>query len=281
MGPTPVTARALAERLRAVREASGLSGVELAKTLGPGWSQSKVSKIETGGRIPTADEVTLWAKATGTDAASLLPLRSKAEYVAERDRLAAAGGGVELQGAIGALQASCTYLAEYQPALIPGLLQIPAYIRGRLAAYGPDDPDGFSADEIGPFIAAMVRRASILYEGKRRIIHVVGEAALHARIGGHKADTMRQQLGHLAELAVLPGHEFGVVPFATPSPVEPGSGFCLYDGDLVVIETLGGDLQITDPAEIARYTQRIDELLSVALTGSAAAEACRRVAANL
>lgn len=281
MGPPTATARALAARLRAAREAAGLSGVQLASALGPGWSQSKVSKIETGGQIPAAAEVALWAKATGLDPAPLLGLRGKAEYVAESDQLAGAGGGLALQAAIGALQTSCTYLAEYQPALIPGLLQIPAYIRGRLAAYDEDAEDGFAANEIGPFIAAMVRRASILYEGSRRIVHVLGEAALRARIGTQDDDTMRQQLAHLAELATLPGHEFGIVPFTSPSPIEPGSGFCVYDADLVVIETLGGDLQINDPAEVARYTRRVERLLDVAVTGSDAADFCRRLAADL
>lgn len=258
-----------------------MSGAELAKALGHGWSQSKVSIIETGGRIPTTAQVTQWAEATGADAAALLALQGKAtvSYVAERDQLASAGGGAALQSAIGALQASCTFLAEYQPAMIPGLLQVPAYIRGRLGAYQPDDADGLTPEEVGPFIAAMVRRASILYEGGRRIVHVVGEAALHARIGTQDHDAMQLQLRHLAEVATLAGHEFGVLPFDTPSPVEPGSGFCVFDADLVVIETLGGDLQITDPDEIGRYVRRVDRLLDVALTGSAAADLCRKIAA--
>jgi hypothetical protein len=60
------------------------------------------------------------------------------------------------------------------------------------------------------------------------------------------AATLRGQLTHVAELATLPGHTFGVLPFAVPCPVQP-SGFQLYDRDLVVVETLAGVLELTEP----------------------------------
>src|SRR5687767_8309717 len=47
---------------------------------------------------------------------------------------------------------------------------------------------------------------------------------------------------------------FGVLPFTVPCPVEPASGFQLYDRDLVRVETIAGTLQITDPAVVARYS---------------------------
>jgi Domain of unknown function (DUF5753) len=109
----------------------------------------------------------------------------------------------------------------------------------------------------------------------------VGEAALRTRIGKITVETMRGQLAHLAETATLPGHEFGIVPFAVASPVAPASGFVLYDNDLAVVETLAGRLQITEPELVTRYVRWLDLLLDAAVTGAQAASLCRSIAGEL
>src|SRR5437763_1956288 len=123
VGPTEARALGgLGARLRAVREAAGMSGLQLARTLGPGWRQPKVSRIENGVQLPTEDEIYAWASAVGADPAPLLALRGKAlaEYGAWRDRITGAGGPAAFQDELRALEASCTaLLAEYQPALVP------------------------------------------------------------------------------------------------------------------------------------------------------------------
>ncbi|MDQ2708669.1 MAG: helix-turn-helix transcriptional regulator [Actinomycetota bacterium] len=285
MPSSPSSSRALAglgARLRAVREQAGLSGTELAEALGNGWLQPKVSKIETGRQLPTAEDVTAWARATGVDAEPLLTLRAKAaaEYVAYKDRIADAGGAVPRQHEIAALAASCTFLSEYQPALVPGRLQTPAYMRGMAEGDEFLAADGIPTDQIGHLIAARLRRQAIMYEPGRQIVHIVGEAALRTRIGGMSVATLRAQLTYLAEMSKLPGHTFGVVPFSVATPFTPLSGWSMYDRDLVVIETLDGSIQLTEPAVLARYSRWLDQLLAVALTGPDAAEFCHAVAAS-
>jgi hypothetical protein len=243
-----------------------------------------VSRIESGQQLPSVEEIEAWARATGADPAPLLALSGKAsaEYGPWRERIAGAGGPAALQDEIGALERSCsTLLAEYQPGFIPGLLQTPACMREMADGEEFLAEDGITPDELGRLIAAKVRRASILYEGGRRIVHVIGAAALRTRVGKITPETIRGQLTHLAESATLPGHELGVIPFATPSPIAPASGFVVYDSDLVVIETLGGRLQITEPELIARYHRWLELLLGAAVTGTDAAELCRRIADEL
>ncbi|MFF1819293.1 helix-turn-helix domain-containing protein [Kribbella sp. NPDC058245] len=273
----------LGARLRAVREQAGMSGIELAKKLGAGWWQPKVSKIETGRQLPTDAEISAWAEATGADLAPLLALRDKAaaQYGAWRDRVADAGSPTALQSEIGALETACVFLAEYQPAMVPGRLQTPAYIQGMADGDKFLAEHGITPEDVGRIIAAKVRRQSILYEPGRRIIHVVGEAALRTRFGRIGVGTLRAQLAHLAEMATLPGHEFGVVPFGVASPVNPGSGFGMYDRDLVVVETVAGDIRLTEPEVVAHFSYWIDELLDVALTGSDAAAFCLQIADEL
>ena len=71
-----------------------------------------------------------------------------------------------------------------------------------------------------------------------------------------------------------------MLPFTVPCPVEPASGFQLYDRDLACVETIAGTLQFTDltPSPFARW---LDQLVEVALTGPEAAMFCRQLAAAL
>lgn len=284
--PPPPIARAiggLGARLRAVRETAGLSGTELAAALGPGWKQPKVSKIETGRQLPMPEEITAWAGATGAEAAPLLALREKAaaEYGAYKDRIAEAGGALSLQDELTALARSCTFIAEYQPSLVPGRLQTPDYMREKALGNEFLADNGIPPDKLGHVIAAKIRRQAILYEPGREFVHVVGEATLRTRIGQMTTATLRRQLTHLAEMATLPGHTFGVVPFTVNSPVTPASGWAMFDRDLVRIETIGGVLQLTEPDAVARHSRWLEQLLDVALIGDAAADFCRRVTADL
>jgi transcriptional regulator with XRE-family HTH domain len=273
----------LGGRLRSVREQAGLTGAELAETLGAGWLQSKVSKIETGRQLPTAEDVRAWASATNVDPEPLLTLRVKAaaDYKTFRERLAEAGGRLPRQDEITALVTSCTFLASYVPAMIPGDLQTPAYIRELAQSYQRLTGENLTDDEIGHIVAAKLRRQAIMYEPGREIVHVVGEAALRTRIGGMSVPTLRAQLQHLVEMSELPGHTFGVIPFSAITPFTPLSGWAMYDRDLVVIETLDGSIQLTEPTVLARYSRWLDQLLDVALTGPDAAAFCRTIADSL
>ncbi|HEV2376239.1 MAG TPA: helix-turn-helix transcriptional regulator [Streptosporangiaceae bacterium] len=280
----PSDARALGglgARLRAVREAAGLSGLQLANALGPGWRQPKVSRLENGLQLPTEEEIYAWAAAVGTDPAPLLALRGKAsaEHGAWR---ASAGGAAAFVDELMALEASCTVLlAEYQPALVPGLLQTAAFMREMADGDEFLKEYGITPENLGTLIAAKVRRQAILYEGGREVVHVIGEAVLRTRVGKVSIQTMRGQLVHLAEVATLPRHELAIVPFAVASPVAPANGFVLYDADLAVIETLAGRMEVTEPALIARYSRWLEMLRQAAVTGAAAAQMCRRAADEL
>lgn len=281
MPPSPYrnSLGALGDRLRAAREAAGLSGAELAERLGPGWRQPKVSKIENGRQLIPEADVRAWARITGADAEPLLALHAKAaaEYASHTERLAEAGGVVGLQDELTALTRSCTFLAEYQPALVPGRLQTPDYIREKALSNRDLADHGLPPDQVGHLVAAKLRRQAVLYEPGREFVHVVNEAALRMRFGPMTTATLRAQLRHLAQMASLPGHTFGVVPFAVGSPVEP-FGWALFDRDLVRVENGAGVVQISDPDVVARHVRWLDQLLEVALTGEDAAAFCRELA---
>jgi transcriptional regulator with XRE-family HTH domain len=258
----------LGAQLRAVREQAGLTGTELADALGVGWAQPKISKIETGRQLPTGAEILAWAQAAGVDAAPLAALRADAA-VAD-----AARGPREIG------PADCTHVAEFQPLLVPRLLQTAAYLRHRMAATHPA-VDPLDGETLGRVVADELRGQAILHEPGREFVHVVTEAALRLRIGAMTVSTLRGQLLHLAELATLPSHTFAVLPFSTACPVPPEAGFALYDRELVRIEIARTTIELTEPAVVARYAQALDRLVDIAVTGTAAAGVCRAAAAAL
>jgi transcriptional regulator with XRE-family HTH domain len=281
--PVSSTLGELGVRLRNLRERAGATGAEFAELLGDGWRQSKISKIETGRQLPTHADIEAWGAATGTDPSALIELRDQAaiDYRSHKDRIQQAGGVLEHQSDLTALHESSTFVAEFWPALVPGLLQTATYMRDMDTASPEEDrEDGTPSETHGHIVATKIRRQAILHEPGREFVHVVTEAALRLRIGAVTATTMRAQLTHLAELATLPGHTFGVIPFTTPCPVPPAN-FALFDRKLVRIETAGGVLQLTDDDSIARYARRVDQLVDVALTGEQAAEFCRKVAGSI
>lgn len=277
--PTGPALRGLGARLRAIRVEAGLSGAQLAEALGTGWRQAKVSKIETGRQVPTADEIEAWATATSADPDQLLALHRKAtaEFSAWHAKINSAGSPAALQDEIAALETSCSFLAEYQPGMIPGRLQTHAYMQQMAAGDEFLADDGITTDDLGHLLAAKLRRQSILYEPGRRIVHIIGEAALRTRIGTMTTQTLCDQITHLIDVATLDSLELGILPFDAASPIAPATGYAMYDHDLVIIETLVGGIQLTDPATLTRYNHWTNQLLDAAHTGDEAIDICRNI----
>ena len=263
---------ALTDALRDARRAAGLTGAGLADALGPGWSQPKVSKIESGRQSVSEAEVRAWAAAVGADKEMLLALRARAdlEHAAFRDAHQT-GGAEQHQEAYAATEGAAKVLTSYQPHSVPELLQTPDYARALLALEGGSrDQD---AGEISQVIAARLRRSAILYEAGRSITILVGEAALHHLVGS--PDIMRAQIDHIGRLATTTQAIVGIVPFES-FPVLVQHGWDQRDR-IVTLETSAGDLEIADPVEVARYERWTQLLLEHALTGAAAAERCARI----
>ncbi|NGN93588.1 helix-turn-helix domain-containing protein [Nocardioides sp. KC13] len=265
---------ALTDALRDARRAAGLTGAGLADALGSGWSQPKVSKIESGRQAVSEAEVRAWAAAVGADKEMLLALRARAdqEQAAFRDARPADGAAEQHQEAYAAAEGAAKLLASFQPHSVPDLLQTPDYARALLALAGASRDDADQA-EISAVVAARLRRSAILYEEGRSITLLVGEAALHHLVGS--PDIMRAQIDHIARLATTTQATIGIVPLES-FPVLVQHGWDQRDR-IVTVETSVGDLEIADPVEVARYERWTQLLLEHALTGADAAERCARI----
>ncbi len=271
----------LAARLRALRAAAGLSGNRLAQELG--WPQPRVSKLETGKQIPSDDDLTVWLAATDADddqRAELAGLLSAAriEYATWRGVQRTAGGLAARHAERAALEAATTRITEYQPAMLPGLVQTAVYAHDLLTSPLASAMDITEADA-DAMVAERIKRQDILYQPGRSVQVLIGEASL--RNTPSTPGVLVGQLDRLISFAWLPSVELGIVPHDAPMPIAPLACFTLFDDEFVLVETLTGEQRIDDPDEVAVYVKAVEQLREAAATGPDAVALIQRVAAQL
>lgn len=137
---------------------------------------------------------------------------------------------------------------------------------------------GASADDIEAIVGERIKRQDVLYQPGKKIQLVLGEAALRIRFGSQQ--TLLGQLDRLAAVVGLTNVELAVVPFSTPLPVYPLTGFTLYD-DAVLIESITGQQRLHAADEVALYERFFDQLRHAAAIGPEAVALIQRVSAEL
>jgi transcriptional regulator with XRE-family HTH domain len=271
---------ALITRLTGLREAAGLSENALAKRMG--IVQSRVWKIRNGRLLPNEDDITAWAEATGHPEAAgelaemLKAARGEQAFSAVFRRK---GGAAAYEDRVRAVEEQSARIGEFEVAVIPGILQTADYAREVLSvssgprAWGSDDA------EVEDKIAGRLRRQEILYGRDRRVQVVLSEAALRVLVT--TPETMAGQLDKLLAVSRLPAVELGVIGFGQRIPAYSIGGFRVYDDDLIVVESISGEDEITDPAKVAVYLGAFDALRQAAVTGDEARRLIADAAASL
>ncbi|WP_229907605.1 helix-turn-helix domain-containing protein [Amycolatopsis oliviviridis] len=269
-------------KLREIRAATGMSGNQFAKELR--WPQSRVSKIETAAQFPTGDDIVAWlaaADASGEqDAVTELLRRARVESVSFRQEFRKSGGAGAVQRSVHDLERQAARVATFQPAMLPGLVQTPAFMRKLLALpSGPVHMGDASSADIEQIVAARVERQALLYERGRNLPLVIGEAALWIRVGD--LETQLGQLDRLQSLAGLRTVDLRILPFDKATPIAPLHGFRIFDTEFVVVETFTGRHQLLDPDEIGLYERMFQRLQEEAVAGEEAARLIQSVSRQL
>jgi transcriptional regulator with XRE-family HTH domain len=258
-----VTREALGARLRELRLGAERDQEQLAQQLG--WSQSKVSRIETGNVTPSDADVVAWGRAVNatSDATGELLARLqavKAEYSVWRRQFR--GGTRSKQQDYIELEAKTVRLRVFEPIVIPGLLQTAEYARYRLAdvhaLYG-------TPDDIAEGVRTRMQRQQALYDPGKRFQFLLLESALRLRLC--PVEALRGQLGHLLALSTLSNVELGVIPADSQVATAPMHGFWIFDDELVTVETIAAELMLREPDEIALYGNVFDTLRIAARSG--------------
>ncbi|MGW5518400.1 helix-turn-helix domain-containing protein [Nocardia africana] len=262
---------ALGLRLREIRRSAGLTGRELARR--EGWHESKCSKIEFG-RI-TASESDIRAYCRHAEAedelADLLATRHNidAAYVEWR-RILGAGGTKRRQQYSMKLEAQARHIRNWQPQIIPGLLQTADYAEAILR-YSVDFYD--VPDDVEAGVAKRMERQRILYQAGRMFHFLIAEQSLYTTIGSE--ETMQGQLDRLYSIIGMPRFTLGIVPRAAEGKVVV-ENCVIFDNRLVKVEGHAAELTITQPREVTLYGRAFDLLAGQSVTGDAARELIRK-----
>ncbi|MEU6777963.1 helix-turn-helix transcriptional regulator [Nonomuraea angiospora] len=264
--------QALAGQLREIREEAKLTGDELAKVAG--WhGRSKVSKIESGARPISVDDLIAWCRACGvppgrTD--ELLASRREAAGMWTDSRRINRAGLRAAQKDVRPIYDRSTATRTYQPRMIPGLLQTAAYATAVLTAV--QQRHNVQADDVSAAVAERMARQAILRQPGRIFAFLIEEAALRYQL--YDREILESQLAHLDRVASLPSVSLGIIPIGVArahSPhAAPVEGFTMFDDELVSVELVSGHLRLTQRWEIALYAERFAALANIAVYGHSA-----------
>jgi transcriptional regulator with XRE-family HTH domain len=248
-----------------MREATGLTQVAFGQRIG--WPQTRLSKLETGRQFPSVEDIAEWADAARADAAPLLELReqAKAEHASWAEQYRRSGGAAGKQVSIGGRYEAADVICKFQPVMIPSQIQTAEYAGELLRSASGPRAWGTSDDDIEAMVAARIARQQILYQPGKRIMLVILEAALHTLLVSPRA--MAGQLDRMLALDGLRSLDLGIIPQTAIVPVYPTNGFVIFDDELVVVETIGGEDSVSDPEEVARYSDWFRLLHTAAVHG--------------
>ncbi|MEV0422027.1 helix-turn-helix domain-containing protein [Streptosporangium canum] len=261
-----VRARRLAVELANRRDATGLTREEVARRLK--WSPSTIFRIETGRSLPqprSIRELLDLYGVIGPERDSLMQLAREARqpcwWHSFRDVLPS-----PYEVYIG-LESGAESLYNFEPIVIPGLLQTPDYVRALIKGGAQE----LGHDEIERRVEVRLIRQQILTRQDRpRLWAIIDEAAIHRVVGN--PTIMRKQLHHLVTAAEEGKTTLQVVPFSAGSHPGTTGPFVIFgfpeqaDAQVVYVETLAGDLYLEQHADVSRYTLAFDRLRATALS---------------
>lgn len=255
--------RKLGATLRQIRLAQSLSGEELAAQTS--LSQPKVSRIETGRVSPRPNDVRVIAEVLKVPAREAKALVTEAERIADINqnfrRLQAAGGVDRIQSEHLAAESLYSHFRSFALAMLPGLLQTPAYARGVIRAAIPS----IDSIELNTAVVRRIERQLILEDPARVFVYILAPTSLHFRYGTSPADHL-VQLNHIKALAGKPNIEVRALALDSEVVVPVLHDFTICDDTRVVVELMHAEIFVADPEDVDQYVYRFDQLLASALT---------------
>ncbi|WKU45927.1 helix-turn-helix transcriptional regulator [Streptomyces sp. VNUA116] len=257
--------QSLAKRLAELRRDAGLTGRDIARLCG--WHPSKSSRIENARTPPSAEDIRAWCRVCGAPGQAddlVASLRTVEDMWVAWRRMERAGLR-QAQEARQPLYERTRRFRSYSSWLVPGMIQTHAYTVATLRAI--QRRRGL-VDDVAEAVAARMERQRLLYEGDHRFAFLIEESVLRSGIGG--TEVMIGQLGHLIAVGSLPNVSLGVVPMKPDRERWPVEGFWIYDAAQVNVELVSGYLTITQPTEVAMYSETFAELTELAVHGARA-----------
>ncbi|MFJ2439944.1 MULTISPECIES: helix-turn-helix domain-containing protein [unclassified Streptomyces] len=269
--PTPqsVYRRQLALRLRELRDESGLTLNEVAARIEV--HQGSLSRLENGDRGTTPVMVNAMLDVYGVDDSAVrddildLVRADRARSKPWWKKYSAVLSPTRYDGYL-TLEASALSLCSYQPLLVPGLLQTPAYAEAVISGMGL----GLTPRQVTSLVDVRVRRQEERLGGENpvKLWAIIEETALLRQVGS--PEIMRDQLKRLLDIEETPHITVQLVPltvgahpglygpFVVMSFPEPAS-------DLVWLENPQNSIYLENPEDVDAYGDSFDHLRALAL----------------
>lgn len=183
-----------------------------------GFHRSVIAKAESGERVPSADVLAAWCEATGVAGDHFGRMAEMARSASDDSPIPPwFEEWLEAEG-------KADHFRLWQPSIVPGLFQVPDYMRALFIAAGDDEA------KAGERVSARVGRQAILSRlVPPRLVAVLDEMVLRRLIGA--PGIMHDQLAHLAALSDLPNVMIQVVPSVRGGTGGLSGGFAIASGD--------------------------------------------------
>ncbi|CAM3848846.1 helix-turn-helix transcriptional regulator [Kibdelosporangium persicum] len=268
--------RGLAAELKALRTEAGLNTRDAAARAG--LSASTLNRIELGNRgIQVVDMVALLVVygVTGVERERLLTMAREASQPGWWET-----SGARLPKELPALitfESEAARIVEVSLLRIPGLLQVPSYIREILTSAG------VTGSHREAMVSARLGRQAILTRPTPpRYLAIIDEAALCRPVGGGRV--MAEQLRHVIDQVSLPNVDVRVIPFDRGSHTGLDGTYVTLDftraRSIVYLEHKRSSLFVDEPEDVAPFHEATDILMETALDSSESVKFLARMAAE-
>ncbi|TGN72270.1 XRE family transcriptional regulator [Streptomyces bauhiniae] len=260
----------LAIELRELRDGMGMTAASVAKRLVV--SPSKINRLEAAenGIVEPADVMALCdiyeadAEHRDTLVGYATVTKTKKDWWQKRELAPVISPGFK---AYLGQEAVAAAVQNYENEFVPGLLQTEAYVRAL-----PLPTQELSPAEIDKLVAVRMTRQEALHreDSPLKLTAIINESVLKRRVGN--SAVMREQLGHIAELATsLPNVRIQVVPFDLGAhPGMNGAFTHLRFGDrspfppIVYLENRADAWVLRKPSDTDRYDETFTDLQAAA-----------------
>ncbi|OLF09057.1 hypothetical protein BLA60_20955 [Actinophytocola xinjiangensis] len=272
-----VNARGIGLELYRLRKDSGLSVKAVGDALGT--SASTISRIETGKREPTSEEVASILTLVGVTGVERERLIERARRRGEPDMMESATSTEQSRNFLN-FEQRATKLIDFELMLVPGLAQTADYAHASLSALRVRDRD----EDLEPWVGLRMRRQAILTRRKPPELHLImTELGLRQPVGGRKV--MARQVRHLVDLAERPMVTINVIPASVAE--HPGllGQFLIMefasDPTVVHVEDRTTGLFLDDPDKVSLYKLTSEKLTGLALDEGRSVRLLRSIAGDL
>lgn len=278
-GRPTVRSRRLGATLKRYRRAAKLDQPQAAEVISA--SQTRVSRIESGHVAARPLEIREMLKAYGVHDPAI---RKKLDDLAKNANRR--GWWLEHAAHLRAdyldhicLEDDATFIREWQPALIPGLLQIPAYAEAVITSA----PAFIDPDRVPKLVKVREDRQTKIQEreGAADYTAIIWEPVIiHPVV---EVGIFQEQLAHILEVSKRQNVTLQVLPISAGVKATMPSAFSCFSFDpepvveAVTLDNLRGSSILEATEDLTAYSLAFDQLRSAALAPEASRRLIRRI----